>query len=73
MNARLHSLLTDAESRLAPEEQDVLADMLEAFLTNREKDPALSADEVAHLKRIAGEPFEAAPAEDVAAYFRHGA
>lgn len=69
MNARLKPLLTAAETRLAPADQDALADLLEAFLADRDDDPAFTDDERAHLQRIAAEPFDPAPPEEVAALF----
>ena len=73
MNARLQTLFTDAESLLDPESQEELADMLEAFLSNRTEDPGFTPEELEHLKRLSEEPFVPASPEEVAAFFRRGA
>jgi hypothetical protein len=70
MNARLHTLLTDAEARLAPEDQDALADLIEAFVENRDDDPHFTAEELAHIRRLDAEPFVEADPVRVAALFR---
>ena len=73
MNARLKPLLAAAETRLAPADQDDLADLLEAFLADRDDDPAFTADERAHLRRSGTEPFvEADPAHIAALFNRIG-
>ena len=73
MNARLKPLLAAAESRLAPADQDALADLLEAFLADRDDDPAFTDEERAHLQQIAAEPFvEADPAQIAALFNRIG-
>lgn len=70
MNARLQTLFTDAESLLDPESQEELADMLEAFLSNRTEDPGLTPEELTHVKRLEQEPFVEADPDRVAALFR---
>jgi hypothetical protein len=60
MNVGLQKLLTDAEA-LPSSEQDRLAEMLEAWLDARNDPPDITDDELAQLRRLDAEPFEAAP------------
>ena len=72
MNQRLHSLLAEAEAQLAPEDQERLAEMLEAFVANNATLPDFTPEELEHLRMIEAEPFVAADPAEVAAYFARG-
>ncbi len=60
MNVRLQHLIVDAEAQLQPEEQERLADIVEAFVASREAGNDLTPEEMVLLREIDGEPFEAA-------------
>ncbi len=69
MNARLKNLLSEAEARLDPVAQDHLGDMVEAFVSTWNGPADFTDEELAHLAKVAAEPFDPAPPEDVAAFF----
>lgn len=73
MNARLKTLLESAETRLAPAEQSALADLLEAFVANRDSAADFSRAELDHLRQVDAEPFvEADPVALAALFARRG-
>ena len=69
MNARLHTLLTEAEAQLSPADQDWLAELLEAFMANHSPASYFTPEELAHLQRLDAEPFIPASDEDMKALF----
>jgi hypothetical protein len=69
MNARLHTLIADAESRLAAGDQERLAALVEAFVSTHEAPDDFSPEERAHLSMIDAEPFDSADPAEVAAFF----
>lgn len=70
MNARLHDLIVEAEAKLAPEEQERLAEIVETFVVSRTTEPDFTPEEMARLREIDAEPFEAADPAEVEAFFR---
>ena len=66
MNVRLKTLLSEAEARLDPAAQDRLGDVVEAFVSTWAEADPFTSEELAHLERIAAEPFEPAAADEVA-------
>jgi hypothetical protein len=72
MPTRLQTLLAEAQS-LPEAEQDHLADLIDSFLADQEGADLLAPDELAHLDRVAAEPFgEADPARLEALFARRG-
>lgn len=69
MNARLQSLILDAETRLAAPDQTRLAEIVEAFVTAHEDPAPFTPEERAHLALIDAEPFDPADPDAVAATF----
>jgi hypothetical protein len=69
MNARLKTLMDEAEAKLDPVAQDHLGDMVEAFVSTWNGSADFTPEELAHLATLAAEPFDAAPPEAVAAFF----
>ena len=69
MNARLSDLISDAE-RLSSVDQDRLAEIIEGYVESRQASVALTAAEEAELHWRHAEAFDAAPAEDVDAFFK---
>ena len=69
MNARLQSLIRDAEMRLATPDQTRLAELVEAFVTTHEDPAPFTPEERAHLALIDAEPFDPADPDAVAAIF----
>lgn len=69
MNARLQTLLLDAETRLAAPDQARLADLVEAFVTMHDDPTPFTPEERAHLVLIDAEPFDPADPATVAATF----
>lgn len=69
MNARLQTLLHDAETRLAAPDQSRLADLVEAFVATHDDPAPFTPEERAHLALIDTEPFIAADPAAVAATF----
>jgi hypothetical protein len=69
MNARIRTLVAAAEAELSAPEQERLADLVQAFLDARGADGGFTDSELAHLRLVDREPFEAADPEAVAAYF----
>lgn len=70
MNARLHHLIVEAEARLRPEEQERLADIVEAFVASRAAEEDFMPEEMELLAEIAAEPFEPADPDEVERFFR---
>lgn len=68
MTPRLQTLLAEAAS-LPEDEQDALADKVEAFLAIRDEAATFTPEEMAHVDRIAAEPFVEADPEELAALF----
>lgn len=60
MNARRPHLIAEAEARLRPDGQERLADIVQAFVANREADNNFTPEEMALLREIDAEPFRAA-------------
>lgn len=72
MNARLQTLLAEAEALPEPE-QDLLADVIEDFLADPADAAILSAEESAEIDHMLSKPLELAdPAEVEAVFARHG-
>lgn len=69
MNARLKSLLEQAEAKLNPVAQDHLGDIVEAFVATWNDPAAFTEEELAHLAKLDAEPFDPAPQAEVAAFF----
>ncbi|MCX7300391.1 MAG: hypothetical protein NTX73_08450 [Rhodobacterales bacterium] len=69
MNARLQSLIRDAETRLAMPDQIRLAEIVEAFVTTYEGPAPFTPEERAHLALIDAESFDPADPVAVAATF----
>jgi hypothetical protein len=70
MNARLKDLMVEAEAKLGPEAQERLAEIVEGFVANWTADLDFTPEEMARLREIDAEPFEAADPEEVEAFFR---
>jgi hypothetical protein len=70
MNARLKHLIVEAEARLDPEDQERLADMVEAYVASRDRAVTFTPEEQALLREIDAEPFEAADPVEVQRFFR---
>lgn len=70
MNARLHDLIVDAEARLGPEAQERLAEIVETFVASWTTEPDFTPEEMARLREIDAELFEAADPAEVEAFFR---
>lgn len=67
MNARLHHLLTEAETQLAPPDQARLAELVESFMATHTGPPDFDAEEYAHLMLLDSEAFDPADPADIAA------
>jgi hypothetical protein len=67
MNARLRTILTDAEARLGADEQVRLAELVEAFVSTHSGASDFSEAELAHLRHVDEEAFAPADADAVAA------
>ena len=70
MNARLHDLIVEAEAKLGPEAQERLAEIVESFVVTWTSDVEFTPEEMARLREIDAEPFEAADPAEVEAFFR---
>ena len=71
MNARLDSILDEARA-LSADEQEELADLIEAYIANHAEAPHFTLAELAELKRRHDEPFDPAPEAEVREFFaRH--
>jgi hypothetical protein len=70
MNARLQDLIVEAEARLEPEAQERLAEVVESFIANWTAEFDFTPEEMARLRKIDAEPFEAADPAEVEAFFR---
>lgn len=70
MNARLHDLIAGAEAKLGPEEQAGLTEIVAAYILSRTAGGGFTAEEMARLREIDAEPFEAAHPAEVEAVFR---
>ena len=68
MTPRLQTLLAEAEALPEPE-QDALADLLEDFLSAQAEEATFTPEELAHMDRIAAEPFVEADPREVEALF----
>ena len=72
MNARLHDLIAEAEAKLGPEARGRPAKIVGSFVVNRAEEVESTPEEMARLREIDVEPFEAAePAEVEAFVWRH--
>jgi len=74
MNAHLKASLQSAQQSLPEAGQEALAQMIEAFILNWDRDPKadFSATELAEIRQLDAEPFvEADPAEVSAFFARH--
>jgi hypothetical protein len=69
MNIRLQTLFHEAETRLAEAEQDRLAEIVEVFLATSGPDADFTPEELAELRALDAEPYDPAPAAEVAALF----
>ncbi len=75
MNARLHDLIVEAEAKLGAEAQERLAEVVETFVATWSTDGEFTGgeftpEEIARLREIDAEPFEAADPDEVEALFR---
>lgn len=70
MNARLKDLIIEAEAKLGPEAQARLAEIVEHFVVSWSDDLDFTPEEMAQLREIDAEPFEAADPDEVEAFFR---
>jgi hypothetical protein len=70
MNARLHELIVEAEAKLGPEAQERLAEIVEIFVVTWSTELEFTPEEMACLREIDAEPFEAADPAEVEAFFR---
>ena len=70
MNARLHNLIAEAESRLAVGDQERLAALVEAFVTTHAAPDDFSPEERRHLAMLDAEPFDPADPAEVATFFK---
>jgi hypothetical protein len=70
MNARLHDLIVEAEAKLGPEAQERLAEIIETFVVTWSTELEFTPEEMARLREIDAEPFEAADPAEVEAVFR---
>ena len=70
MNARLHELIVEAEARLGPQAQARRAEIVETFVVSWSTEPEFTPEEMARLREIDAEPFEAADPAEVEAFFR---
>ena len=70
MNARLHHLIVEAEAKLGPEAQERLAEVVETFVATWSTDGEFTPEEMARLREIDAEPFEAVDPAEVEALFR---
>lgn len=70
MNARLHRLIVEAEAKLGPAEQERLAEIVETFVATWTEEPGFTPEELARLREVDAEPFEAADPAEVEAFFR---
>ncbi|HRO13436.1 MAG TPA: hypothetical protein PK452_18075 [Amaricoccus sp.] len=70
MNARLKDVMGEAETKLAPEAQERLVEIIESFVASWGTGGNFSADEMARLREIDAEPFEAAGPAEVGEFFR---
>jgi hypothetical protein len=70
MNARLHDLIVEAEAKLEPEAQARLTEIVENFIVSWTTALDFTPEEMARLREIEAEPFEAADPAEVEAFFR---
>ena len=70
MNTRLKDVIGEAEARLAPEAQERLVEIIESFVASWGAGGSFSAEEMARLREIDAEPFEAADPAEVEEFFR---
>lgn len=80
MNARLHHLIVEAEAKLGAEAQERLAEVVETFVATWSTVGELpggelpggefTPEEMARLREIDAEPFEAVDPAEVEAVFR---
>ena len=69
MDARLHTLIAEAETRLAAGDQERLAALVEAFVSTHEASDDFSPEERRHLAMLDDESFEPADPAEVSAVF----
>lgn len=69
MNARLYTLIAEAESRLAIGDQERLATLVEAFVATHEATDDFTPSERRHLAMLDAEPFDPADPAEVSAFF----
>ncbi len=70
MNARLHELIVEADAKLGPEGQERLAEIVESFVVSWTAEVDFTPEEMARLRELDAEPFEAADPAEVEAVFR---
>lgn len=70
MNARLQELVIEAEAKLGPEGRERLTEIVEHFVASWTADPGFTPEEMARLREIDAEPFEAVDPAEVEAFFR---
>jgi hypothetical protein len=70
MNARLQDLIVEAEAKLGPEGQERLAEIVEHFVVSWTAELDFTPEEMARLREIDAEPFEAADPAEVEAFFQ---
>lgn len=69
MNATLHDLFKQAEEGLDRPGQDQLAELVAAFLATHSGPAPFSPEDLAHLRQIDREAFDAADPAEVAELF----
>ena len=70
MNARLNDLIIEAEAKLGPEAQERLAEIVESFIVSWTAELDFTPEEMARLREVDAEPFDAADPDEVEAFFR---
>jgi hypothetical protein len=70
MNERLQDLIVEAEAKLGPEGRERLAEIVEHFVVSWTAELDFTPEEMARLREIDAEPFEAADPAEVEAFFR---
>jgi predicted house-cleaning noncanonical NTP pyrophosphatase (MazG superfamily) len=72
MNSRHDTILEEARTALSADDQEELAQLIEAYVTNRTEPLDFTEAELAELKRRHDEPFDRAPEAEVREFFaRH--
>jgi hypothetical protein len=70
MNKRLEEMMAAAKAQLDEAGQEELCQMVSDFIAARRDGAAFTPEELAHLREIDREPFEAADAQEVKQAFR---